>query len=149
MDNQQSRDIFFMRQAIAEARKALEEGEVPIGAVMVAGDRIIARGHNLVETLGDPTAHAEMQVITAATDAIGGKYLPECALYVTVEPCPMCAAAAYWAQVGKIVYGAPDPKRGFSSFSPRLIHPKTEVLSGILGSESSELMTGFFRRKRN
>ena len=138
-----------MRQAIAEAQKALDEGEVPIGAVMVAGDRVVARGHNLVETLGDPTAHAEMQVITAATDAIGGKYLPDCTLYVTVEPCPMCASAAWWAQLGKIVYGAADPKRGFSGIDHRLVHPKTEVKGGILEQESSELMTGFFRKKRN
>ena len=138
-----------MRQAIAEAQNALNKGEVPIGAVVVCGDRIVARAHNLVETLGDPTAHAEMQAITAATDAIGGKYLPECALYVTVEPCPMCASAAYWAQVGKIVYGAADPKRGYSSISSGLLHPKTTVLNGVLASECGELMTGFFRRKRN
>lgn len=149
MDNEQSREIFFMRQAIAEARKALEQGEVPIGAVLVAGDRIVARGHNLVETLGDPTAHAEMQVITAGTDAIGGKYLPECTLYVTVEPCPMCASAAYWAQVGRIVYGASDPKRGFSTFSDKLIHPKTTVAQGVLAEECGELMSGFFKNKRH
>ena len=149
MENEQNRDAFFMRQAIAEAQNALNKGEVPIGAVVVCGDRIVARAHNLVETLGDPTAHAEMQAITAATDAIGGKYLPECALYVTVEPCPMCASAAYWAQVGKIVYGAADPKRGYSSISSGLLHPKTTVLNGVLASECGELMTGFFRRKRN
>jgi len=149
MDNEQSRDVFFMRQAIAEAQKALDRGEVPIGAVLVAGDRIIARGHNLVETLGDPTAHAEMQVITAGTDAIGGKYLPDCTLYVTIEPCPMCASAAYWAQVGRIVYGASDPKRGFSAIDNRLIHPKTEILNGMLADECGEIMTRFFKVKRN
>ena len=149
MDNEQSRDVFFMRQAIAEAHKALDEGEVPIGAVMTAGGRIVARGHNLVETLGDPTAHAEMQVITAATDAVGGKYLPECTLYVTVEPCPMCASAAYWAQVGKVVYGATDPKRGFSTIDRRLLHPKTEICAGVLDTECAELMAGFFKKKRN
>ena len=138
-----------MRQAIAEAEKALKQGEVPIGAVIVCNDRIIARGHNLVETLGDPTAHAEMQVITAATDAIGGKYLPECTLYATVEPCPMCAAAAYWAHIGKIVYGATDPKRGFSTISRALIHPKTKVESGVLAEEPARLMTLFFQKKRD
>ncbi|MCD8186894.1 MAG: nucleoside deaminase, partial [Rikenellaceae bacterium] len=145
MENQQSTDVFFMRQAIAQAQEALDQGEVPIGAVMVAGGRIVARGHNLVETLNDPTAHAEMQVITAATDAIGGKYLPECTLYVTVEPCPMCASAAYWAQLGGLVYGTPDPKRGFSLIDRRLIHPKTEIRGPVLAEECGELMSSFFR----
>jgi tRNA(adenine34) deaminase len=148
MENEQSRDDFFMRQAIAEAQKALERGEVPIGAVVVAKGRVVARGHNLVETLGDPTAHAEMQALTAATAAVGGKYLPECVIYVTVEPCPMCAAAMYWAQVGAVVYGADDPKRGFSTISERLLHPKTTVRKGVLAAECGELMSGFFRRKR-
>ncbi len=148
MENEQNRDVFFMRAAIAEARKALEENEVPIGAVVTAGDRIVARGHNLVETLGDPTAHAEMQALTAATAAAGGKYLPECTLYVTVEPCPMCAAAMYWAQVGRLVYAAADPKRGFSTISERLLHPKTQVEKGVLADECGALMTDFFRKKR-
>lgn len=138
-----------MRQAIAEARKALEQGEVPIGAVVVCNDRIVARAHNGVETLGDPTAHAEMQAITAATDAVGGKYLPECTLYVTIEPCPMCASAAYWAQVGRIVYGADDDKRGFSLFGQHLLHPKTRSEKGVLRAECASLMTGFFEKKRN
>ena len=138
-----------MRAAMAEARKALEKGEVPIGAVVTVGERIVARGHNLVETLGDPTAHAEMQAITAATNAVGGKYLPECTLYVTVEPCPMCAAAMYWAQVGAVVYGTDDPKRGFSTIPKKLLHPKTQLKKGVLAQECAALMTGFFAAKRN
>jgi tRNA(adenine34) deaminase len=149
MENEQSPDIFFMRAAITEAQKALEQGEVPIGAVIAAGGRIVARGHNLVETLGDPTAHAEMQAITAATAAIGGKYLNECTLYVTIEPCPMCASAAYWARIGRIVYGAADPKRGFSTINPALIHPKTKLESGLLSDESAALMSHFFAKKRD
>lgn len=149
MEKEQNPDFFFMRQAIAEAAKALDQGEVPIGAVMVCGGRIIARGHNLVETLRDPTAHAEMQVITAATNAIGGKYLPECTLYVTIEPCAMCASAAYWAQVGEVVYGADDPKRGFSGWHTPLFHPKTKLRKGILQEECSVLMTDFFKKRRN
>lgn len=149
MDNEQNMDVFFMRQAIAEAEKALSKGEVPIGAVMVCRGRIVARGHNLVETLGDPTAHAEMQVITSATNAVGGKYLNECTLYVTVEPCPMCAAACYWAQVGEVVFGAGDPKRGFSVFSNKLLHPKTQLRPGILGDECGQLMVDFFKKVRN
>ena len=116
-------DERYMQMALAEARKALEQKEVPIGAVVVAGGRVIARAHNLTETLTDPTAHAEMQAITIATDYLGGKYLTGCTLYVTVEPCPMCAAALNWAQVSKIVYGADDPRRGYSLFSPGLLHP--------------------------
>ena len=149
MDNEQSRDVFFMRQAIAQARQAFSKGEVPIGAVVVCGERIVARGHNLVETLGDPTAHAEMQAITAATDVIGGKYLPECTLYVTVEPCPMCASAAYWAQVGAVVYGAEDPKRGYSRIESPLLHPKTVIRTGVLEEECRALMTDFFRQMRD
>lgn len=145
MENEQT---FFMRAAIAEARKALEKGEVPIGAVLAAGGRIIARGHNMVETLCDPTAHAEMQVITSAANSIGGKYLNDCTLYVTIEPCPMCASACYWAQVGKIVYGAADPKRGFSTLNKELIHPKTTIESGVLEEECARLMTEFFKNKR-
>ncbi len=137
-----------MRQAIAEARKALSKGEVPIGAVLVCRGAVVARAHNLTETLGDPTAHAEMQAITAGTNATGGKYLPECTLYVTVEPCPMCAAAAYWAQLGRIVYGAGDSKRGFTTVSDRLIHPKTVLSGGVLEPECRELMSEFFRKLR-
>lgn len=145
MENEQT---FFMRAAIAEAHKAQEKGEVPIGAVLAAGGRIIARGHNMVETLCDPTAHAEMQVITSAANSIGGKYLNDCTLYVTIEPCPMCASACYWAQVGKIVYGAADPKRGFSTLKKELIHPKTTIESGVLEEECARLMTEFFKNKR-
>ncbi len=146
-----ARDEYFMRQALEEARKAAEADEVPVGAVITVGDRIIARGHNLTETLNDVTAHAEMMSITAAADALGGKYLPQCTLYVTVEPCPMCAGALGWSQIGRIVYGASDPKRGFSrlcgeGMSP--LHPKTIVESGVLATESAEIMTGFFRKKR-
>ncbi|MDR0955226.1 MAG: nucleoside deaminase [Rikenellaceae bacterium] len=148
MDNEQNGDIFFMRQAIAQAQMALAQNEVPIGAVVVCGGRVVARAHNLVETLNDPTAHAEMQAITAATGAIGGKYLPECTLYVTVEPCPMCASAAYWAQLGRIVFGADDPKRGFTTCAHPLLHPKTRWSKGVLAEECAALMTDFFRSKR-
>ncbi len=134
--------------ALAEARKALEQKEVPIGAVVVAGGRVIARAHNLTETLTDPTAHAEMQAITIATDYLGGKYLTGCTLYVTVEPCPMCAAALSWAQVSKIVYGADDPRRGYSLFSPNLLHPRTQVTKGILAEDCSALIKNFFKEKR-
>ena len=141
-------DIKYMLMALAEARKALEQKEVPIGAVVVAGGRVIARAHNLTETLTDPTAHAEMQAITIATDYLGGKYLTGCTLYVTVEPCPMCAAALNWAQVSKIVYGADDPRRGYSLFSPSLLHPRTKVTKGILQEECAALMKDFFKEKR-
>lgn len=141
-------DNYFMRQAIAEAKKAFEKDEVPIGAVVVWNNRIIARAHNLVETLNDVTAHAEMQAITAAADVMGGKYLNECTLYVTVEPCPMCAGALGWSQVSRIVYAAKDEKRGYSKISPDVLHPKTTVLSGLLAEECSELMKRFFERKR-
>ncbi|MBQ7458918.1 MAG: nucleoside deaminase [Bacteroidales bacterium] len=141
-------DIKYMQMALAEARKALEQKEVPIGAVVVAGGRVIARAHNLTETLTDPTAHAEMQAITIATDYLGGKYLTGCTLYVTVEPCPMCAAALNWAQVSKIVYGADDPRRGYSLFSPNLLHPRTKVTKGILQEECAALMKDFFKEKR-
>lgn len=137
-----------MRQALAEARRAFSLGEVPIGAVVVCGDRIVGRAHNLVETLCDPTAHAEMQALTAATAAIGGKYLPGCRLYVTVEPCPMCAAACYWAQPDEVIYGAADPKRGFSTLGKPMFHPKTQVRGGVLAEECGELMTGFFKKLR-
>lgn len=141
-------DERFMREALREAQAAAAEDEVPIGAVVVSRGRVIAKGHNMVETLSDPTAHAEMIAVTAACEAVGGKYLDECTLYVTVEPCPMCAAALCWAQVGKVVYGAPDPKRGFSLYSPGLLHPKTEVVSGILADECSTLVSEYFKKKR-
>ena len=137
-----------MRDALREAEIARSEDEVPIGAVIVCKGRIIAKGHNMTERLNDPTAHAEMIAITAATEALGGKYLNECTLYVTVEPCPMCAGALAWSQIGKVVYGASDPKRGFSKFSPSLMHPKTEVVSGVLAKECSTIVTDFFKNKR-
>lgn len=139
----------YMREALREARMAAAEDEVPIGAVVVCRGRIIGKGHNMTERLNDPTAHAEMIAITAATEAMGGKYLNDCALYVTVEPCPMCAGALAWAQIGKVVYGASDPKRGFSLFSPSLMHPKTEVVEGVLSEECGEMVSEFFRKKRN
>ncbi|MDO5443409.1 MAG: nucleoside deaminase [Bacteroidia bacterium] len=141
-------DEKYMREALKEAVAAREADEVPIGAVIVCKGRVIARGHNITEMLHDPTAHAEMIALTAATEAMGGKYLDGCTLYVTVEPCPMCAAALCWAQTGRIVYGASDPKRGYSLYSPSLLHPKTEVTSGILADECSDLVTSYFRSKR-
>ena len=141
-------DEKYMREALREAMKASEAGEIPIGAVIVGRGRIIGRGHNMTETLHDATAHAEMIAITTATEAIGGKYLNDCTLYVTVEPCPMCAGALNWSQIGRIVYGAPDPKRGHSLFSPSLLHPRTEVTSGILADECAALMPSFFKSKR-
>ncbi len=140
--------MFYMRQALAEARKAMEQGEIPVGAVVVCRDRIIARGHNLTELLCDVTAHAEMQVITAASDALGSKYLKDCALYVTVEPCVMCAGAIGWAQVGKLVFGATDEKRGYQIYAPHALHPKTEIIQGVLSDECAALMKDFFRMKR-
>ena len=137
-----------MREALREAMRAAEEDEVPIGAVIVCKGRIIGKGHNMTERLNDPTAQAEMIAIPAATEAMGGKYLNDCTLYVTVEPCPMCAGALAWAQTGRVVYGAEDPKRGFSMFTPSLMHPKTEVVSGVLAEECSSLVTEFFRNKR-
>ena len=141
-------DEKFMQEALREAKAALEAGEIPIGAVVVWKGRIIGRGHNQTERLHDTTAHAEMIAITAATEAMGGKYLNECTLYVTVEPCPMCAGALNWAQIGRIVYGAPDPRRGYSLFSPSLLHPRTTAAGGILLEECSTLMLTFFRDKR-
>ena len=138
----------YMREALREAGLAASEDEVPIGAVIVWKDRVIAKGHNMTERLADPTAHAEMIAITAATEAVGGKYLNDCALYVTVEPCPMCAGALAWSQIGAVIYGASDPKRGFSRFSPSLLHPKTEVTSGILSDECSKIVSDFFKIKR-
>lgn len=143
-----SADERFMREALLEARAAEAEDEIPIGAVVTFGGRVIAKGHNMTERLHDPTAHAEMIAITAAAEAVGGKYLNDCTLYVTVEPCPMCAAASAWAQVGRIVYGAIDPKRGFSMFSPSLLHPRTEVSAGVLAEECGGLVSEFFRKKR-
>ena len=137
-----------MKEALREAEAARSEGEVPIGAVVVARGRVIARGHNMTERLHDPTAHAEMIALTAATEALGGKYLQDCTLYVTVEPCPMCAAAHCWAQTARIVYGAPDPKRGYSLYSPSLLHPRTEVVSGVLAPECGNLVADFFKDKR-
>ncbi len=141
-------DKEYMRFALDEAQKAFQEDEIPIGAIVVCNNRIIARCHNLTETLNDVTAHAEMQAITAAADNIGGKYLNECTLYVTVEPCPMCAGALGWAQLGKLVYGASDDKRGFKRYAPNVLHPKTEVIKGICAEEAAELMKKFFESKR-
>lgn len=149
MEKEYTADEFFMRAAVSEARKALEAGEVPIGAVVVAGGKIVGRGHNLVETLSDATAHAEMQALTAAMSAAGGKYLSDCTLYVTVEPCVMCAGASSWAHIGRIVYGAADPKKGYSVFSGSIIHPKTEITAGVLEEECRVLMTGFFSGLRH
>ncbi len=141
-------DEYFMRQALAEAKLAFGEDEIPVGAVIVNKNRIIARAHNLTETLNDVTAHAEMQAITAAASVMGGKYLTDCTLYVTVEPCPMCAGALRWAQISKIVFGALDEKRGYHTVSPRILHPRTEVVSGILADECALLMQLFFEQKR-
>ena len=141
-------DEYYMRQALAEAKKAGMKDEVPIGAVIVHGEQIIAKAHNLTETLHDVTANAEMQAITMAADYLGGKYLAECALYVTVEPCVMCAGAIGWAQISKVVYGAPDPKRGYSVYAPNALHPKCTVVSGVLQEECSQLMTEFFKKLR-
>ena len=141
-------DEYFMRRALQEAQLAFAEGEVPVGAVVVSQNRIIARAHNLTETLNDVTAHAEMQAITAAANLLGGKYLNECTLFVTVEPCVMCAGALGWSQIGKVVYGASDEKRGFRGFAPGALHPKTEVIYGILENECSQLMRDFFQKKR-
>ena len=141
-------DEKFMREALREAGYAADKDEVPVGAVVVCRGRIIGRGHNMTESLHDPTAHAEMIAITAATEAMGGKYLNDCTMYVTVEPCPMCAGALAWSQIGRVVYGAADPKRGFSLYSPSLMHPKTEVTAGVLADECGETVSAFFREKR-
>lgn len=141
-------DIFFMKQALQEAHKAFDKNEVPVGAVIVANQRIIARSHNQTETLTDVTAHAEMLAITSAADVLGGKYLTDCTLYVTIEPCPMCAGALRWSQISRIVYGAPDDKRGYSIISPHLLHPKTSVTSGVMADDCSDLMKLFFQRIR-
>lgn len=147
-DNQQTKDEKFMRMALAEAHESGAAGEIPIGAVVVCQDKIIARAHNLTETLHDVTAHAEMQAITAAADSLGGKYLKGCTLYVTVEPCVMCAGALGWSQIERVVYGAADEKRGFSRFAPEALHPKTTVVSGVLEEECRQLMQDFFKNKR-
>lgn len=141
-------DEYFMRQALLEAQKAFDRDEVPVGAVVVSQERIIARGHNLTETLTDVTAHAEMQAITAAAGTLGGKYLTDCTLYVTLEPCVMCAGALGWSQITRIVYGASDEKRGFLRFAPQAIHPKTLVQGGVLEEECAALMKQFFQQKR-
>lgn len=138
----------YMLEAIKEASKAQDNGEIPIGAVVVCEGKIIARAHNFNETLHDPTAHAEMQAITMAADKLGGKYLTSCAMYVTIEPCPMCAAALAWAQIKTLVYGATDPKRGYSLFSPSLLHPRTEVVSGVLPEKCGDLVSNFFKTIR-
>ena len=147
-EEQQKKDEQFMRKAITEAQQALQEGEIPIGAVIVCNDRIIARAHNLTETLHDVTAHAEMQAITAAANELGGKYLTDCTLYVTIEPCTMCAGALGWSHLSRIVYGAADEKRGYQLYAPRALHPKTTITGGILEEECRQLMQDFFRNKR-
>lgn len=141
-------DRYYMKQALEEARKAFDRQEVPVGAIVVCNDRIIARAHNLTETLNDVTAHAEMQAITAASDALGGKYLDKCTLYVTVEPCVMCAGAIAWAQTGRLVFGAGDEKRGYLKYAPSALHPKTQVMQGVLGDECAGLMKEFFKGRR-
>jgi len=141
-------DEYYMKMALAEAARASERDEVPVGAVVVAGGTVIARAHNLTETLNDPTAHAEMQAITAATSFLGGKYLTGCTLYVTVEPCIMCAGALAWSQISALVWGAGDPKKGFTTTGVAILHPKTEVRSGVMEEECSTLIKKFFRKKR-
>lgn len=141
-------DEYFMRRALAEAREAFDRGEVPVGAVVVSAGRIIARAHNLTELLNDVTAHAEMQAITAAANLLGGKYLDQCTVYVTVEPCVMCAGALGWAQSGRLVFGAGDDKRGYRKYAPQALHPKTEVTGGVLETECSALMKAFFSARR-
>lgn len=148
IEEQQKKDEFYMQRALDEARQAYREGEIPIGAIIVCKDRILSRAHNLTETLCDVTAHAEMQTITAAANALGGKYLTDCTLYVTVEPCVMCAGAIGWAQIPRIVYGTADEKRGFHEYAPRAMHPKAEVVGGVLEDECRQLMQDFFQSRR-
>ena len=148
MQSPQNDDERYMRMALLEAERAFEADEVPVGAIVVCQGRILAKAHNLTETLHDVTAHAEMQAITAASEALGGKYLDQCTLYVTVEPCIMCAGAIGWSQMGRVVYGAADPKRGFATFAPQALHPRTEVVQGVLEEECAGLMKSFFKRKR-
>ena len=140
---------YFMREALKEAKKAFALDEVPVGAVIVCDNKVIARGHNLTERLNDPTAHAEMQAFTAATNFLGGKYLDQCTLYVTLEPCVMCAGASYWTQIGAIVFGATDEKKGFRNISSKIIHPRTVLTGGIMEGECANLMRSFFQNKRN
>lgn len=147
-EEQQKKDEQYMRKALAEAQQALAEGEIPIGAVIVCQDHVIARAHNLTETLHDVTAHAEMQAITIAANELGGKYLKDCTLYVTVEPCVMCAGALGWSQISRIVYGAEDEKRGYHQYAPLALHPKATVTKGVLEEECRQLMQDFFKTKR-
>lgn len=147
-EKQLQADEQFMRKALAEAQQAFDEGEVPVGALVVCKGHVLARAHNMTETLCDVTAHAEMQAVTAASNALGGKYLEQCTLYVTLEPCTMCAGALGWSQIGRIVYGASDEKRGYTRFAPHALHPKTSVTSGVLEKECREIMQAFFRAKR-
>lgn len=142
-------DEHFMKEAFKEAQRAFDEDEVPVGAIIVCDNKIIARAHNMTERLNDVTAHAEMLAFTSATDYLGGKYLNECTLYVTLEPCVMCAGASYWTQLKKVVYGASDEKRGFVKHQENLLHPKTEIVKGIMENESSDLLTTFFKAKRS
>lgn len=141
-------DEYYMKEALKEALKAFDRDEVPVGCVVVASDRIIARGHNLTETLNDVTAHAEMQAITASANYLGGKFLTDCSVYITLEPCPMCAGALFWARPGRVVYGADDPKNGCLKHQPSLLHPKTLVTAGVLADESASLLRAFFEKKR-
>lgn len=147
MDDKE-KDERYMRMALQEARAAFEAGEIPVGAVVVCKDRVVARAHNLTECLGDVTAHAEMQAITSAAASLGGKYLTDCTLYVTLEPCVMCAGAIGWSQLLRVVFGAGDDKRGYRRFAPEALHPKTRVESGILADECAALMKSFFKRRR-
>ncbi len=148
MQSPQNDDERYMRMALLEAERAFEADEVPVGAIVVCQGRILAKAHNLTETLHDVTAHAEMQALTAASEALGGKYLDQCTLYVTVEPCIMCAGAIGWSQMGRVIYGAADPKRGFATFAPLALHPRTEVVQGVLEEECAGLMKRFFKAKR-
>ena len=141
-------DEYFMKQALQEARVAYEEDEVPIGAIVVCNNTVVAKAHNMTEKLNDATAHAEMIAITSATEYLGNKYLKDCTLYVTLEPCAMCSGASSWTQIGKIVYGASDPKGGYLKFSPSVLHPKTKVVHGILAEEAKVLMQDYFKNKR-
>ncbi len=141
-------DEYFMREALKEAKKAFDADEVPVGAVVVCNNKIIARAHNLTERLNDVTAHAEMQAITSAANFLNGKYLNECTMYITLEPCVMCAGALSWSQIGKIVYGASDTKRGFNLVGNKILHPKTEIIQGIIAGECADLMKSFFQKKR-
>lgn len=148
MESTETQDAAYMKKALVEAEQAEREGEIPIGAIVVCRGRILARTHNLTETLHDVTAHAEMQAITAAANALGGKYLNDCTLYVTVEPCPMCAGALGWSQIARVVYGAKDEKRGYNAYAPKALHPKTTVTSGVMEEECRDIMQQFFKKKR-